>query len=111
MYKGVDLSGEVRPDLSNLHLEIITAAVDYINDRFQAIQKSPLADFRIFNFSQWPYDRAQLVVYGNQEVQRLVEQFSTVLTEDEVATALDEWLNFKLHIANLRTINHRHTIV
>ena len=43
LYKGVDLSGEVGPDLSDMHNEIITAAVDYMNERFQSIQQSPLA--------------------------------------------------------------------
>ena len=107
LYKGVDLSGEVEPDLADMHKEIITAAVDYMNERFQSIQQPPLVDFKIFNFSQWPYDRAELVKYGTSEVKRLLDQFSSVLSEEEVASAVDEWLLFKLHVVNNRTADHR----
>ena len=107
VYKGIELSGEVEPEIAEIHNELITAAIDFMDKRFVNLQKPPLADFKVFNFTQWPYDRAQLVKYGVEEVQRLVEHFAPLLTEEEVDAALEEWLVFKLHVSNLRTTDLR----
>ena len=51
---------------------------------------------------QWPYDQAHLCSYGVDEVQCLVDHFAPLLTEEEKELAVNEWLNFKLHVRHLR---------
>ena len=102
VYNDVDLSGEVAPELKKLHTDLATAAVNFMDARFKPLQRPPYSDFRIFNFIQWPYDQVHLYSYGIEEVQRLVNHFAPLLTEEEVEGALNEWLNFKLHVRHLR---------
>ena len=102
VYNGVDLSGEVAPELCTLHIDLATAAVNFMDARFKPLQTSPYSDFKVFNFMQWPYDQVHLCSYGVDEVQRLVDHFAPLLTKEEKDLAVNEWLNFKLHVRHLR---------
>ena len=102
VFNEVDLSGEVEPELQKLHTELVTAAIDFMDARFKPLQTPPYSDFKVFNFMQWPYDKVELVSYGMVEVNRLIQHFTPVLTEEEIESALHEWLAFKIHVSNLR---------
>ena len=106
-YKGVTLSGQVEPALSDLHENLITAAIDFMDKRFSALQQTPLNDFKILDFSQWPYEQAKLLSYGVNEVQRLVDHYSQLLTDEEVEGAPLEWQTFKQHVSKLRSSDIR----
>ena len=102
-YKGVSLSGEVHPELDQLHLKLLSSAIDHLDCRFSALQKPPLSDFAVLNYSKWPYEKTKLAAFGNEEIGRLVQHFSPVLTEKEVDAIPMQWMNFKNHLLQLRT--------
>ena len=93
----------MEPELTQLHNDLITAAIDFIDARFKVLQEPPLSDFIVFNFMQWPYDQTKLLAYGVDEIQRLVDHFAPLLTEEEVEAALGDWADFKLHVCRFRT--------
>ena len=103
VYNGVYRSGEVEAELTQLHCDLTTVAVDFMDARFKTLQQPPISDFYVLNPMLWPYDRMQLVTYGVDEIQRLVNHFAPVLTEDELQAAPQEWLSFKLHVCHQRT--------
>ena len=51
-YKGVSLSGEVHPELDQLHLKLLSSAIDHLDCRFSALQRPPLSDFAVLNYSK-----------------------------------------------------------
>ena len=53
-YKRVTLSGEVTPELTQQHKDMLDLAIDFIDSRFSGLQNPPLSDFAIFNFTHWP---------------------------------------------------------
>ena len=83
-YKDVTISGQDEPALSDLHENLITAAIDFMDERFSALQQTPLNDFKILDFSQWPYEQTKLLSSGVNAVQRLVDHYSQLLTDEEV---------------------------
>ena len=56
-YKGVSLSGEVHPELNQLHQKLLSSAIGHLECRFSALQKPPLSDFAVLNYSKWPYEK------------------------------------------------------
>ena len=62
------------------------------------MQKPPLPDFAVLNYSKWPYEKKALLAFGNEEIGRLVQHFSPVLTEKEVDAIPMQWMNFKNHL-------------
>ena len=100
MYKGVHLSGEVKLELSTQQISFVDSAIKHMDERFYALQKPPFSDFEVFNFNIWPCKKEQAAkfsVYGRDQFGRLIEQFATVLSENEVAEATKQWMAFELY--------------
>ena len=81
---------------------MLSFAIDHLDSRFSALQKPPLSDFAVLNYSKWPYENKDLAAFGNEEVGRLVQHFAPVLTEKEVDAIPMQWMNFKHHLIPLR---------
>merc|ERR1711888_497380 len=97
---------EVHPELDQLHLKLLSSAIDHLDCRFSALQKPPLSDFALLNYSKWPYGKKDLAAFGNEEIGRLVQHFSPVLTEKEVDAIPMQWMKFKNPLLQLRTSFH-----
>ena len=102
-YGNITLSGEVKPELDDLHKNMLDSAIQHIDQRFSGLQKPPLSDFRVLNYTLWPYDVEDLTAFGKENVLRLVKQFAPLLSDEEIEAIPREWQNFKLHVRNLRT--------
>ena len=105
-YKGVQLTKQKRPARSSVadtHADdpepdfskIIEDTVMYLDKRFDNFNKKPLSCFEIFDISHLPYDREALAVYGDKEIEDLLEHFAAVLTEEEITEIPDEWPDLK----------------
>jgi hypothetical protein len=92
----------MQPDFSKL----IEDTVAYLDKRFENLSKKPLSCFGIFDISHLPHDREALAVYGDKDVENLVDHFSTVLTEEEIANIPDEWSDFKTWMGAHRGRSH-----
>jgi len=55
----------------------LSSAIDHIDCRFSALQKPPLSDFAVLNYSKWPYEKTKLAAFGNEEIGHLVQHFSS----------------------------------
>ena len=102
-YGNVTLSGEVKPELHNLHQGMLDSAITNIDQRFSGLQKPPLSDFAVMNYTLWPYDLKELATFGKEKIKNLVEQFAPLLSKDEVEAIPMEWQYFKMHVHHLRT--------
>ena len=102
-YGDVILSGEVKPELDDLHQGMLDSAVEQIDDRFIGLQKPPLSDFAVLNYTHWPYDLKELATFGRGQIMNLVDQFSPLLSMEEAEAIPREWQAFKRHVCHLRT--------
>ena len=102
-YGDVILSGEVKPELDDLHQGMLDSAVEQIDDRFIGLQKPPLSDFAVLNYTRWPYDLKELATFGRGQIMNLVDQFSPLLSMEEAEAIPREWQAFKRHVCHLRT--------
>ena len=102
-YGDVILSGEVKPELDDLHQGMLDSAVEQIDDRFIGLQKPPLSDFAVLNYTHWPYDLKELATFGRGQIINLVDQFSPLLSMEEAEAIPREWQAFKRHVCHLRT--------
>ena len=78
-YDGVLLTGPVEPQLQQLHLRMIDSAISQIDVRFKVLQQSPITDFAVLNYRQWPTETSELAVYGKKEIDHLDKHFAPVL--------------------------------
>ena len=92
----------MQPDFSKL----IEDTVAYLDKRFKNLSKKPLAYFEIFDISHLPHDWEALAVYGDKDVENLVDNFSAVLTAEEIANILDGWSDFKTWMGAHRGRSH-----
>ena len=102
-FGNITLKGEVKPELDDIHQGILDSAIEQIDERFSGLQKPPLSDFAVLNFTQWPYDLKELAIFGKEKVANLVQQFAPLLSKEEVDAIPREWQDFKLHVRHLRT--------
>ena len=97
-----------------LHLEIsepdfnklIEETVAYLHTRFENFDKKPLSCFEIFDISKLPHDREEIAVYGDDEVESLVEHFTAVLSEEEINEIPEEWPDLKIWMSAHRGSSH-----
>ena len=54
VYRGVHLSGEINPELSELQKAMVDSTIKHMDKMFSALQKSPLSDFSVLNYKTWP---------------------------------------------------------
>ena len=90
-YDGVLLTGPVEPELQQLHIRIIDSAINQIDARFKVLQQSPITDFAVLDYRQWPHETSELAVYGKEHIENLVKHFAPVLTEEEVEGVVKEF--------------------
>ena len=120
-YKGVTLTRQRRPVRTiaqqipgNVPVEIeepdftklIEDTVAYLDTRFENLDKKPLSCFEIFDISKLPYDREDVAIYGDKEVDDLIGHFSDVLTEEEIREIPNQWPDFKIWMAGHRGRSH-----
>ena len=82
---------------------MLDSAIEQIDDRFSGLQKPPLSDFAVLNYTHWPYDLKELATFGREQIRNLVDQFSPFLSMEEVEAIPREWQAFKMHVCHLRT--------
>ena len=87
--KGVLLSGEVtgmQHRLQRNNTTVITTTVEAINNRFGSLINEDSEDYsavncmKIFHHDTWPENTNELVDYGNDQLEALIENFLPVLT-------------------------------
>jgi len=88
-------------DPTNTLHTVVNNMMKFIESRFGKLQKPPFKYFSIFDHTAMPTNRFELVSYGNEEIESLVETYSGLLTEEEQAGAISQWLELKLKL-NLR---------
>jgi hypothetical protein len=70
--------------------------------------KKLLSCFEIFDISKLPHDREEIAVYGDEELESLVEHFAAVLSEEETQKIPHEWADFKVWMSAHRGSSHHH---
>ena len=85
---------------------LLTKTAQYILDRFSDLNKPPLSLFSVFDFKSWPYSLPDLSTYGNTEIKTLCQEYSAILTEDEISCIPSEWQKFKIQISKQRQSHH-----
>lgn len=75
----------------------------FLEERFiQDFGREPNSLFIVFNFHQLPNKETSSAVlreYGQEEIEKLVELYSTVLTDYEKEETAEEWLDLKMYVS------------
>ena len=94
-----DTPAQINEDIDKL----LSDTEFFLEERFiQDLAGEPHSLFAIFDFHQWPNREThqdEFRQYGQEEIEKLVQIYSPVLTEDEKENAADEWLEMKLYIS------------
>ncbi|XP_076121139.1 zinc finger protein 862 isoform X2 [Alosa pseudoharengus] len=111
--KGVPLSGDVTGNFGNQKLKknmtaVIAITVEALNTRFGSLINAETQDysvvncFTIFNHDTWPENSDELLNYGSDKVETLVEHFSDVLTSFgcQLEAIQEEWQSVKALISH-----------
>ena len=69
----------------------LTDCIKFMKARFEHLESSPFTDFHIFDFRNHPNLAADLADYGDENIIKLVNYFSTVLTEEERESIPLQW--------------------
>ena len=78
---------------------------DYIDLRFGKLQVPPFKCFSVFDHTSMPTARNELLRYGNEEIEALVEAYSGLLSPEEQSDAIEEWLELKLKMNSRRHLS------
>ena len=109
-FKGIEITNDVggrrgqEDTIDRINSDIdslLNDAVFFLEERFiKHIGGEPHSLFNIFDFHCWP-DKASesFKTYGDEEIEKLVQHFTPVLTEEEQENAVDQWLDLKLFVA------------
>ena len=92
---------------------IIQSLIDYIDARFQNMNTDPVfTSSKIFDPKNWPADDSEIPSYGQEELDRLLTRFSTVLQKNacNLDTAREEWLNLKIYLKSNDHIGALHPL-
>ena len=61
--------------------------------------------FNVFYFQIWPdKESEEFRVYGDEEIEKLVDTYSPLLSQEEKESIIDEWLDLKVYIS--RNLHH-----
>ena len=92
-----DVMDIINSDIDNL----LNDSIFFLEERLiKHIGGEPHSLFNIFDFHCWPdKDSPSFKSYGDEEIERLIQTFSPLLSEEERENALDQWLDLKLFIA------------
>ena len=91
-------------DLRELFSRFLTDTINYVVKRFASLSSPPLSDFTVFDCRNFPVQRGERAGYGNEEVQRLVDCFAPLLSQDEKDGAVKEWQELKSFLATQRAL-------
>lgn len=105
-YRGHKLS-HYQPHDYNFN-NIIDSVMERMNGRLEN-QDPVLSQARVFDCKDWPRDRLELAVYGNDEVAALTRHFTTMLTrrQCDIAAIPNEWTQVKAHLGRRMVNNPR----
>ena len=88
-------------DISSCLFQSYNFYVDFIiaqlKDRFKAVTGEPISLFTIFNYLLWPVDQNSeaFSLFGDNEINKLVEQFKPLYSTEERVNIKMEWLSYK----------------
>ena len=88
-------------DISSCLFQSYNFYVDFIiaqlKDRFKAVTGEPISLFTIFNYQLWPIDQNSeaFSLFGDNEINKLVEQFKPLYSTEERVNIKMEWLSYK----------------
>ena len=88
-------------DISSCLFQSYNFYVDFIiaqlKDRFSAVTAEPISLFTIFNYQLWPVDQNSeaFSLFGDNEINKLVEQFKPLNSTEERVNIKMEWLSYK----------------
>ena len=104
-FKGVNQDDHSRE--KEVIIDLILAA---LASRFESMEKDPIlkAATTILTLSDWPENRNQLAVFGNEEIALLLEHFHEILerngcNHDAIMDQNGEWKDFKAFVFRHRT--------
>jgi hypothetical protein len=78
--------------------KLVDAFVKYMDKRFGKLQVAPITHFMVFDPSSLPCNKDDLAMHGNDDIESLVEFYSTMLTDEQKEGAIDEWTDLKLRL-------------
>lgn len=82
--------------------KLLENAITCLNSQFDNFNEAPLVYFKIFNFKFWPHKQEQLVTFGGNEVQRIVDHFKEQLSEEVCNKIPQEWVALKTYVVHFR---------
>ena len=105
VFETVTLNKHVNDDaqLTNLKNRVVNATSQYLANRFDNFGHDPvLSAAQILEVRDWPNDREQLAVFGEEEINVLSEHFKQLLEKNDFdqEEALSEWLDLKVLVKN-----------
>ena len=71
-------------DLCELFSRFLTDTINYLEKRFSNLSSPPLSHFTVFDYRNFPVQRGERAGYGNEEVQRLVDYFAQLLSQEKM---------------------------
>ncbi|XP_046542299.1 zinc finger protein 862-like [Haliotis rubra] len=80
---------------------LLDGMMKYLDKRFACFSQKPLKCFSVFNYADWPSDRAALSVYGNTDLSELVDHYA-LLFPDEKSLILREFTELKGHLKSCK---------
>ena len=92
-----DTSDRIKADVNTL----LEAAEFFLEERFiKHIGGEPHSLFNVFDFQIWPdKESEEFRVYGDEEIDKLVDTYSPLLSQEEKESIIDEWLDLKMYIS------------
>ena len=101
---GHQLSEAIGGDINSL----LSDTIFFLEERFvKYFKEEPHSLFSVFNFKLWP-DRnsgEQFKKFGEDQIERLINLYGPVLTEEDIENGLDQWLDLKFVISRTTKIS------
>lgn len=84
-------------------LAFLQDSIEFTSKRFHFLNETPFKDFAVFDIRNLPNQSADLVGYGNESIDNLVEHFSSVMSDEEKENCRKQWpaLKSKLKLQKL----------
>ena len=92
-----DTSDGIKADINTL----LEAAEFFLEERFiKHLGGEPHSLFNVFDFQIWPdKESEEFRVYGDEEIDKLVDLYSPLLSQEEKDSISDEWFDLKMYIS------------
>ena len=111
-FRGIDVRGGKKGiDAANNYIATLTAgALKYMEKRFQ-VSSDIIKDLEIFDPTTWPTtasNRTELSSFGNEELDRILQHFNPLITNDLQETVKEQWLRLKFYVCKRIPLSERH---